>query len=83
MENKVQFTDILKTLVQCFNKNLDQIENSKFRLRGINTEDKVQSGIMPVDEFIIRPTDQAATENNQNYFIEPIIKYFFKKNVSP
>ena len=53
MKNEVQLTDILKAAIQSLNKNLNEIQDPKFRFWGIHTKDKVESGIVSVDELVV------------------------------
>lgn len=60
MEYEVKLTHILKTLVKGLHKNLDQVEDAKFTLGRIHTEDKVQCGIVAVDELVVSSPNKAA-----------------------
>ena len=71
MKDEVKLAHIFKALVQSFYKNLrrespssppvdqqphlNQIKDAKFRLAAVNAEDKVESGIVTVDQLVIRP----------------------------
>lgn len=61
MEDQIQFTNIFKTLIQGLHKNLDEVQDSKFALWRIHTEHKVECGIVPVDQLVVRATDQTST----------------------
>ena len=70
MKDEVKLAHIFKALVQSFYKNLrresiapssppathlNQVKDAKFRLAAVNAEDKVESGIVTVDQLVIRP----------------------------
>lgn len=61
---QVQFADILKALIKGLHKDLNQVEDSQFALRGVNAEHKVQRGIVAVDKLIIRAANQATSMEN-------------------
>lgn len=37
---------------------LDQVQNAKLALRRVHTEDKVEGGVVPVNELVVRATDE-------------------------
>ena len=42
---------------------LNQIKDAKFRLAAVNAEDKVESGIVTIDQLVIRPAFRLYNEN--------------------
>ena len=76
VKDEVKLADILKALVQSFNKNLEeqvketvwasqhksgianlnQVQDAEFRLAAVDTEDKVESGIVTIDQLVVRST---------------------------
>lgn len=52
--NKVQFNKVTA--------DLDQIQNAKFTLRRVHTEDKVEGRIVPVNQLIVRATNETVTK---------------------
>ena len=65
VENQVQLADILKALVKRLNKHLqrgfsdksrecdaclDQVQDAELAFRGVDSEDEVQGGVVPVDQ---------------------------------
>lgn len=41
--HQIKLTDVLETLVECLNKDLNQIQDAELRFAAINTENKVES----------------------------------------
>ena len=68
MEDQVKLTDILKAAIQGLNKNLDEIQDDKFRLRWINTKHKIKCCIVSVDELVVTPTNQAVIKELHKIF---------------
>lgn len=61
MKDQIQFAHVLEALVQRFDKHLYQIQNAQLALRRVDAEDKVQRGIVPIDELVVGAADQRAT----------------------
>ena len=49
VEDEVKFTDIFEAFVQGFNKDLDQVQDSQLGFAGVDTEHKVERGIMTIN----------------------------------
>ena len=62
MKDEVEFAHVLEALVERLDQDLNQVEDSQLRLRGIHAEHEVQGGIVPVDELIVGATDQTGAE---------------------
>ena len=52
VEDKVEFTDILKALVEDFHEDLNQVKHCEFTLCVVNDEDECQRGIHPIPQSI-------------------------------
>lgn len=46
---------------------LDQVQNAKFTLRWIHTEDKVQCCIVPVNQLVVGPANEAARTSKNTW----------------
>lgn len=57
MKDQIQFADIFKTFIERLHKHLYEIKYAEFTFGGVNTEYKIQCGIMTIDEFIIGAAD--------------------------
>ena len=62
MKDEVEFADIFKTLVECFDEDLDEVEDSKLGLRTVYAEDEVESCVVAIDQLVVWPANQ--TERN-------------------
>ena len=51
VEDQVQFTYILKDMIERFDKNVDEIKDSQLRLGTVHNENKVKRGIYTINEF--------------------------------
>merc|ERR1719430_2167 len=58
VKDEVKLADILKALVQSFNKNLNEVQDAEFRLTAVNTENKIESGVVTIDQLVVRSTYQ-------------------------
>ena len=47
---------------------LDQVQNAKLTLRRVHTEDKVEGGVVSVNQLVVRATDE--TENRSKYHLK-------------
>jgi len=75
VKDEVKLANIFETFVERFNKDLNQVEDSKLRLRAVDAEDKVEGSVVPVDQFVVRPADQ--TEINYwtlKWYVYAIVK---------
>lgn len=70
---QMQWTDwnllILSLLQQKLNKvefNLDEVQNAKFTLRRIHTENKVEGRIMPINQFVVRAADETEDKRKRH-----------------
>lgn len=62
IENQIKFTNILETFVQRFDENLNQVQNSQLRFRWIDAKHEIKRCVVPIDEFIVGATNQAAND---------------------
>ena len=53
MKDEVEFADIFKTLVECFDEDLDEVEDSKLGLRTVYAEDEVESCVVAIDQLVV------------------------------
>ena len=67
VKNEVQLADTFEALVKCFDENLNEVKDAQFGFRTVDTEDEVEGRIMPVYQFVVRPTDE--TKSNMNTLI--------------
>ena len=67
VKNEVQLADTFEALVKCFDENLNEVKDAQFGFRTVDTEDEVEGRIMPVYQFVVRPTDE--TKSNTNTLI--------------
>ena len=66
MENEIQLANIFETAIKCFYKNLNQIQDAQFRFGRIDTKDKVEGRVVPVDQLVVGAADQAKVKNKNN-----------------
>ena len=73
VKNEVQLADTFEALVKCFDENLNEVKDAQFGFRTVDTEDEVEGRIMPVYQFVVRPTDETKSNTNKHsYFLEYI-----------
>lgn len=53
MEDQVKLTNILKAFIECFNKDLNQIQNSKLRFTAVDTKDKIERRVVTIDKLAV------------------------------
>ena len=53
MKDEVEFADIFKALVECFDEDLDEVEDSKLGLRTVYAEDEVESCVVAIDQLVV------------------------------
>ena len=68
VKNEVQLADTFEALVKCFDENLNEVKDAQFRFRTVDTEDEVEGRIMPVYQFVVRPTDETKSSKNTLIF---------------
>lgn len=56
LEDDIEFTYVLEALVQCLDKHLDQVQYAQITLLRIDRKDKVQRGVVPIDDLGFLPT---------------------------
>ena len=55
LEDDIEFTYVLEALVQRLDKHLDQVQYAQITFLSIDRKDKVQCGVMPIDDLGILP----------------------------
>ena len=53
IKNQIKLANCFKASIEALHKHLDEVQNSKLALLRVDDENKVQCGIMPVDELDI------------------------------
>lgn len=54
VENEIQLADIWEGTIKSFNKDLNEIQDSKFTFWFVTTENKIERSIMTIDQLAIR-----------------------------
>lgn len=47
--------------------NLDEVQNAKLTLRRIHTENKVEGRIMPINQLVVRATDETENKRKRHF----------------
>ena len=59
MKYQIELADIFKAFVKSLDKYLYEVEYAELTLARVDTEDKVESGVMTIDEFKIWATNKS------------------------
>ena len=72
MEDQIKFADVLEALVQSLHEDLDEVEDAELRLRAVYAEDEVEGGVVAVDQFVVRASDQTAALQEVANIVVPL-----------
>ena len=72
MEDQIQLTDVLKAFVQSLDKDLDEVENTQLWLWAVDTEDKVEGGVVPVYELVVWASYETAALQEVTDVVVPL-----------
>ena len=62
MEYEVKLTHIFKAFIQCFDKDLNQVKDAQLTFWRVDTEHKVECGVVAVDELVVCSSNEAGRE---------------------
>ena len=65
MKDEVELADTLKAFVQRLDKDLYKVKDAQLTLWAVHAEHKVQGGVVPIDQFVVRATYEAANKKNR------------------
>ena len=60
MEDQIQLADVLEAFVQSLDKDLDEVENTQLWLWAVDTEHKVERGVVTIYELVVRASYETA-----------------------
>lgn len=72
VEYEIELAYVLEAFVQGLDEDLYQVQDAQLRLRAVDAEHKVERGIVPVDELVVGPADQAAALQEVAHVVIPL-----------
>ena len=66
VEDEIELAHVLEAFVQRLHEHLDEVEDAELALAGVDAKDKVESGVVSVDELEVGAADEAENKKMDN-----------------